>query len=95
MEQFKLPEHWIYRDSSFHDGYSDDGRDYEKPSYIRKDGLARVYHNEVHTKSDKKYEYAISWEYSGDCTYSLENAIKIADAGVLEEIERNNASTPL
>lgn len=51
-----LPAHWevveedepAKRKFSF---FSDDGRDYSKPMFIRKDGLARIYFNEDETES--------------------------------------------
>jgi len=71
-----LPDHWeITSECHF-----DDGRDYDKPQYERKDKLARVYHNEG--ENGTQYEFAIVYDGDGDCCGSLEEALRIADMRV-------------
>lgn len=72
-----LPDHWEIISPDTFDGHFDDGRDYEKQSYVRKDGKARTYHNEHEEGTD--CEFAISWDGDGDCCGSLEEAVKLAD----------------
>jgi hypothetical protein len=74
-----LPEHWTECDENFWD----DGRDYGQPQYIRKDELARIYHNE--NAAGKPHAFAIVWDShsDGSCAPTLEAAIAEADAYVL------------
>ncbi len=76
----EIPSHWeiLERDMFF-----DDGRDYNKPMYARKDGKARVYHNAG--EEGTKYEFAIATsDGDGECASSLSQAIKYADSMVEE-----------
>jgi hypothetical protein len=80
-----LPAHWevveeeepAKRKFSF---FSDDGRDYNKPMFIRKDGLARIYFNEDETESSG-YLYGIVYDMhdDGDCCGDLQEALNRAD----------------
>lgn len=76
-----LPEHWevIQPDDAGFRRWSDDGRDYDKPVFIRKDGLARIYLNQG--EENTLYTYAIAWDKydDGDCCGDFEIAIEIAD----------------
>jgi len=74
-----LPNHW--EELPAETKSYDDGRNYDKPMYIRKDGYARIYHNEIHDAYDKHHEFAIVWgDGDGDNGgASLEAAIEIAD----------------
>lgn len=75
-----LPDHWkiIEVDEPGSD-YGDDGRDYNKPMFIRKDGLARIYFNLG--EEGGPYYYAISWDEAGDgaCCGDFEQALRISD----------------
>jgi hypothetical protein len=76
-----LPDHWEELPASTKS--YDSGRNYDKPMYIRKDGYARIYHNVVDSIED--YEYAIVFACgTGDCAYSLPNAILRADIYIAE-----------
>lgn len=76
----KLPEHWKIIEIDQPDRFFDDGRDYNKPMFIRKDGLARIYFNENET-DESGYLFALCWDWhgDGDCCGDFELAIKICD----------------
>ena len=76
--KMSLPDHWeeLPASTKSYDG----GRDYDKPMYIRKDGLARIYHNQVNEPGDEKYEFAIVLaDGDGDCSSDLLDAIRMCD----------------
>jgi hypothetical protein len=76
----KIPDHWmvVSKEEDLANRFCDDGRDYDKPMYARKDWLARIYHNEFSAGTD--YEFAIAWhDGDGDCRGTLEEAIEVAD----------------
>lgn len=83
MVEITLPPHWeITKDDSY---FFDDGRDYDKPMFQRKDGQARIYHNLG--EEGTQYAYAIVWDEGpwspdGDCCGSFEDALRKADAYV-------------
>lgn len=81
-----LPKHWQLAEED--DDYSDDGRDYNKPQYVRKDGLARIYHNE--NEEDTQFAFGISWDEmgDGDCCGSFEEAVLIADEYCLKHYDK-------
>lgn len=74
-----LPSHWEVIPVGQIDSFYDDGRDYDMPMYMRKDGLARIYINK--NEHDTEYMFAISWdEHSdGDCLGDFREAIAMAD----------------
>lgn len=75
-----LPSHWkvipVNPEQDHH--YSDDSRDYYKPMFIRKDGLARIYFNDM---ASPDCIFAISWDLhsDGDCRADFMDALKEAD----------------
>lgn len=79
----KLPEHWkLVETNSPEDEFSDDGRDYDVPFFIRKDGLARIYINQSEWFTD--YMFALAFDDDGDCRAykdenSFEDTIKYCD----------------
>lgn len=77
----KLPNHWhvIEPSGDMSDGFFDDGRDYDMPMFMRKDGLARIYFNEGDFGTE--YMFAIVWDEAGDgdCRGDFETALKVAD----------------
>lgn len=86
-----LPYHWIKIDPPFRSVCFDDGRDYDKPMYVREDERARVYYNKgaegtphlfgiviqeiFKSKTGEEYTDAVD----GDCAATLEKAIEVAD----------------
>lgn len=84
-----LPDHWrVINVGDSDDDHWDDGRDYKKPMFIRKDGLARIYFNEG--ERNAKYRFAIAFDTvgDGDCRETLEMAIKVSDEYVEQYIIR-------
>lgn len=81
----KLPDHW--EEVPAETRSYDDGRDYSKPMYVRKDGYARIYHNEVSGSGDEQYEYAIVFaDGDGECAPTLESAIQLCDSHIEENL---------
>lgn len=79
-----LPQHWEIIPPDTSNEFCDDGRDYDKPMFMRKDKLARIYFNK--DEDNSKYTYAIAWDEhgDGDCRGDFAYAIKIADDYVNE-----------
>src|SRR5258706_11303476 len=85
-----LPEHWeVITPEELRDpakfgpfDYADDGRDPDKPIFVRKDGLARIYFNIG--GMDTEYCFAIAWDWhgDGDCYGDFKTALNQADAYV-------------
>ena len=79
----KLPNHWkLVETNSSEDEFSDDGRDYDVPFFIRKDGLARIYINQSEWFTDCMF--ALDFDDDGDCRAykdenSFEDTIKYCD----------------
>jgi hypothetical protein len=76
-----LPSHWeLIGIDNIADHYYDDGRDYDQPMFVRKDGLARIYFN---AGEDETTEYlfgvAYDWHCDGDCYGNFSNALEAAD----------------
>lgn len=73
-----LPDNWDYTYNGINDEYFyDDGADYDKPFFIRKDKLARIYFNLGEENTD--YMFGIAFENDGDCAATLDEAIKICE----------------
>jgi hypothetical protein len=90
VTDYKLPSHWECiepTDDMRTDGFFDDGRDYDKPMFMRKDGLARIYFNEG--EEGTPYQFAICWDEKGDgdCCGDFEQALRIADEGTRMKVE--------
>ena len=71
-----LPSHWEVLPTETLS--CDDGRDYEKPMFMRKDGLARIYFNDSPDDSCV-FSIAFDFHYDGDCRSTLDEAIMVAD----------------
>lgn len=76
-----LPSHWEMLPADTES--FDDGRDYDKPMFVRRDGLARIYFNRG--EEDTKYMFAISWDAHGDgeCCGDFQTAITMCDEYVM------------
>jgi len=87
-----LPKHWeVYSEEEGFD-FWDAGRDYDKPMFIRKDRMARIYFNELSCPNDDAI-FAICWDGfgQGDCSSNFKIALKRADE--LIKREQNKAFT--
>jgi hypothetical protein len=75
----QLPEHWeSWTADESRDVWWDDGRDYDKPVFIRKDKLARIYFNNC---PDNNCVYSIAFDYhsDGECYPTLKEAIEYCE----------------
>lgn len=73
-----LPSHWEMWDVNDASGWNDDGRDYTKPGFIRKDGLARIYFNDS-PGEDCVYSIAFDYHNDGECFPDLKEAVNYCD----------------
>ena len=75
-----IPEHWevVGPEKATFRRWSDDGRDMDKPVFLRKDGRARIYYNKTTNESNG---FGVIWDELGDGDHanSLEEAFKKAD----------------
>lgn len=75
-----LPSHWEMWTAEESKGvWCDDGRDCDKPMYLRKDGLARIYYCSQ-PSSDCVYSIVYDYHSDGDCQDDFGAAVYYADA---------------
>jgi len=75
MHNYNLPLNWRMLSKEEEEHYCDDGRDFDKPMFLRDDKLARIYFNDISTP-DQLSPIAIAYDYfnDGDCCDTLEEA---------------------
>jgi hypothetical protein len=88
---YQIPDNWRMMPDAEDEAmfYGDDGRDYSKPMFIRKDELARIYFNEMEFGSKVQY-FGISFDSEGDgaCCDSLAAAFEYADKYIKKYITK-------
>lgn len=73
--QSLLPSHWKMISG---EDFVFDGRNYDKPIFIRTDGLAIIYFNEI-PNSNCVFSICYDFHHDGDCRLTFEEAIEAAD----------------
>jgi len=85
-----IPDHWKIIENEDEYIFCDDGRDFLKPMFIRKDGLARIYFNEGENEYTGNL-FAVSFDSNGDgaCCGTLDEAILYCDNYCAKYIKAN------
>jgi len=75
----QLPDHWeMWTAEECKNIWSDSCREYDKPIFLRKDGLARIYFCSQ-PSTDCVFSIAFDYHYDGECRGTLEEAIRYSD----------------